>query len=210
MDVSEETNHLFGFTHLTSQAFRIYTLGTSAYLTLQSLPLLLTPKLIVSLLASEARAITDLETYLCRSLALLLVTFAASVVLLSGHVPLSTQLSAPIAKAQEDNGEGSIRDPYAYPILIITATYHAFSAFYLYTQITWGFSFGFGSGLVISALLACLGGWVCLFGSSKGRISKTTGADKRTSGFPFTNSESASVKKKEKESKRKSLSSKSR
>lgn len=96
----------------TAQAFRIYTLGTSSYLALQSLPLLLTPKLIVSLLASEARAITDLETYLCRALALVLLTLSASVVLLSGHVPLSTQLSTPIAKAQEENGDGNIKDPY--------------------------------------------------------------------------------------------------
>lgn len=95
-------------------------------------------------------------------------------------------------------------------MLVVTTIYHASTAFYLYTKVTWGFSFGFGSGLIISALLASMGGWVCLFGSGKGRISKSTGADKRTSGFPFSNSESASGKKKEKESKRKSLSSRSR
>jgi len=49
-----------------------------------------------------------------------------------------------------------------------------------------------------------------MFGTEKARLSKSTGADKRTSGFPFANSESASGKKKEKESKRKSLSSKFR
>jgi hypothetical protein len=198
---------------LTAQAFHIYTLGTSAYFALQSLPLLLTPKLIVSLLATEARTITDLETYLCRTLALVLLSFAASIILLSGHVPLSNQLSAPISKAQEENGDGNIKDPYAFPVLVITTTYHAFTSFYLYTQNTWGgFSFGFGSGLVLSAVLTMLGGWVMMFGSEKGRISKSTGADKRTSSFPFSNAESASSKKKEKEreSKRKSLSSKSR
>lgn len=53
-----------------------------------------------------------------------------------------------------------------------------------------------------------------MFGSGKARVSKSTGADKRTSGFPFSNSEGASGKKKEKEkekeSKRKSLSSRFR
>lgn len=66
---------------------------------------------------------------------------------------------------------------------------------------------------MISALLACMGLWVSMFGAGKARISKSTGADKRTSGFPFANSESASGKKREKEGKegkRKSLSSKFR
>ncbi|CZT16574.1 uncharacterized protein RCC_02408 [Ramularia collo-cygni] len=189
-------------------AFRLYTLGTSAYLAAQSLPLLLTPKLIVSLLATEVRGITDLETYLCRTLALVLLTLSASIVLLSGHIPLGNQATAPITKAQEEDGAAN---PYASPILVITTAYHTLTAFYLYTQITWGFSFGFGSGLVLSALLACFGGWVSMFGMDKGRISKSTGADKRTSGILFP-SESASGKKKEKEKegKRKSLSSKFR
>lgn len=73
-----------------------------------------------------------------------------------------------------------------------------------------GFSFGFGSGLVLSGGLFCFGVFVCLFGDDKGRISKTTGADKRTSNFPFTNTESATAKKKEEKSKRKSVSSKLR
>jgi hypothetical protein len=137
---------------------------------------------------------------------LVLLTLAATIILLSGSVPLSTQLSADIADAQEEEGDGTIRDPYAYPTLVVTTTYHALSAFYLYTQVAYGFSFAFGSGLVISSLLACMGIWVSLFGTEKGRISKTTGADKRTSGFPFANSESAREKKRE--SKRKSLSGK--
>lgn len=35
--------------------------------------------------------------------------------------------------------------------------------------------------------LASVGLWCLLFASSDGRISRRTGADKRTSGFPFKN-----------------------
>jgi len=51
---------------------------------------------------------------------------------------------------------------------------------------------GFGYGA-----LASLGLWCILFASTSGRISRKTGADKRTSGFPFANKESASAKKKQ-------------
>ena len=42
-----------------------------------------------------------------------------------------------------------------------------------------------------------------MFGDGKLRVSKTTGADKRTSGYPFKNEESA--KEKKKDSKRRSV-----
>ena len=187
-----------------TQVFRAYTLGTSAYLAVQSLPLILTPRIIVSLLASEPRTSTDLESYLSRCLGFALLTLAVICILLTGILPVSSQISA----AQEEGSDGTIKDPYAYPTLIATTTYHATSAFYLYTQVAYGFSFGFGVGLIASASLFCLGIWVLLFGSEKGRISKKTGADKRTSNFPFENKESA--KEKKKDSKRKSMSSKSR
>jgi hypothetical protein len=48
-----------------------------------------------------------------------------------------------------------------------------------------------------SAGLASIGIWCILFATSNGRISQKTGADKRTSGYPFKNSESASAKKKQ-------------
>ena len=87
---------------------------------------------------------------------------------------------------------------------MITTIYHAWTAFYLYTQLTYTWNFAFTAGLVGSGALFCLGVWVMLFGSEKGRISKRTGADKRTGDFPFTNKESAREKKKE--GKRKSIS----
>jgi len=44
-------------------------------------------------------------------------------------------------------------------------------------------------GVVGSSVLASVGLWCILFAGSEGRISMKTGADKRTSGFPFKNVE---------------------
>lgn len=38
-------------------------------------------------------------------------------------------------------------------------------------------------------MLSAVGGWVLLFGSVNGRISRKTGADKGMSGFPLKNAE---------------------
>ena len=61
--------------------------------------------------------------------------------------------------------------------------------------------------MAASGLLFFYGVWVALFGGEKGRMSKKTGADKRTSNFPFENKESAKYIKKDekKESKRRSM-----
>lgn len=60
-----------------------------------------------------------------------------------------------------------------------------------------GWSFAFTAGLVGNGALFCFGTWTLLFGADAGRVSKSTGADKRTSGFPFGNSEAAREKKRE-------------
>jgi hypothetical protein len=44
-------------------------------------------------------------------------------------------------------------------------------------------------GVATHGLLVAVGAWVLMFGSSNGHISRKTGADKRTSGFPFKNKE---------------------
>lgn len=49
--------------------------------------------------------------------------------------------------------------------------------------------FSFGLGTFGSVFLAAVALWCILFASSNGKISRKTGADKRTSGFPFKNSE---------------------
>ena len=79
----------------------------------------------------------------------------------------------------------------------VAVAFQAVTAFYLYTQLIGGWSFAFTAGLVGNTLLFCFGVWTLLFAQDAGRVSKTTGADKRTSGFPFGNSEAAREKKRE-------------
>ena len=54
--------------------------------------------------------------------------------------------------------------------------------------------FSYALGIIGSGLLAIVALWCILFASSDGRISRKTGADKRTSGFPFKNVEADKMK----------------
>lgn len=148
--------------------------------------------------ASEPRRITDLETYLCRSFGLALLVLSLLTLILTGALPLTTA-----GTRSETPDPSAPKDPNAFPVLVITTSYHALTAFYLYTQLTYSWNFAFTCGIIGSTALFGLGVWVAMFGEGKGRVSKTTGADKRTSGYPFKNEESA--KEKKKESKRKSV-----
>ncbi|KAK7721565.1 hypothetical protein SLS57_005245 [Botryosphaeria dothidea] len=79
--------------------------------------------------------------------------------------------------------------PYALPTLTVTTVYHAAAAFYMYAMWNGEGVSSFALGMVGSTVLAAVGLWCILFASSDGRISRKTGADKRTSGFPFKNNE---------------------
>ena len=192
------------------QAHHLAFTSTAAWLTLQSLPLLLTPSLIASLTVPEPRRISDLETYLCRTLGLTLLALATMILFLTGTFPLVDSSSTTTTSSKDATSEttdasvaSSSRNVFATPTLLVTTVYHATSAFYLYTHVARGGTFGLASGMIGSTALFGLGVWCLLFGGGKGRRSKSTGADKRTSGYPFRNEESAREKKKE--SKRKSV-----
>lgn len=75
------------------QPYTLYALSTSAWGTLQSLPLLFAPRLIVSLCSTDtdARRTTDLESYLCRTLGLTLLALAASNLIFTGVIPIGPQ-----------------------------------------------------------------------------------------------------------------------
>jgi hypothetical protein len=79
--------------------------------------------------------------------------------------------------------------PYALPTLTITAIFHAIYAFYCYAMWTETGVMSFSLGTLGSTFFAAIAFWCILFASSNGRISRKTGADKRTSGFPFKNNE---------------------
>jgi hypothetical protein len=177
---------------LIAKIFHTYSLSCAGFFTLQSLALLLSPKLIASLLVPEARQITDLESYLSRSLGLSVLTLAIFHLIFTGVIPGTSSSSSSSTVADED---ATTIGPYAYPTVIVTTLYTALQAFYLYTQTTsaagGNASFAFVAGLVANAGLFAAGVFIILFAGEKGRVSKRTGADKRTSNWPFTNKRSA-------------------
>lgn len=89
--------------------------------------------------------------------------------------------------------------PYANAVVLLSTLYHASQAFYSYAKFSGSDAGGYFFGALGSVLLAAFGLWCLMFGGDKGRISKRTGADKRTSGFPFSNVEASKRKGKGKE-----------
>ncbi|KAF1994091.1 hypothetical protein P154DRAFT_502456 [Amniculicola lignicola CBS 123094] len=163
-----------------------YSYGTAAWMTLQATPLIASPTMIAALLSPEVREASTLEVYFSRSLGFSLITIGILQVLLTGSVPLSSRLTE-AGGATTDPSDP--KAPYALPTLTVTCIYHAAVAFYTYGMWTETGVFSFAFGTIGSAILAAIAGWCILFASSDGRISRKTGADKRTSGFPFTNKE---------------------
>ncbi|KAI9644937.1 hypothetical protein NHQ30_006971 [Ciborinia camelliae] len=174
--------------------FYSYTYGTGAWLALQALPLIISPTLIIMMLSPEVREATPIEEYFSRSLGMALLTLGIMVVLLTGSVPLTSSISDTTTAAVTDS-ESDPKAPYAVPVLIISTLYHGLIAFYCYARYTTLGTFSFALGSIGSTTLFSIGGWCILFGTASGRISRKTGADKRTSGWPFGNQESASAKK---------------
>lgn len=102
--------------------------------------------------------------------------------MLTGSIPLSSTLAEPVSTNDNDP-----KAPYAVPTLIVTSVFHAITAFYAYTWYTTTGLVGFAVGMVGSSAVAAVGLWCALFASSDGKISRRTGADRRTTGFPFSN-----------------------
>lgn len=178
----------------------IHALGAAGWFALQSLPLIVTPSLVTTLLSREPHKLTDLESYLCRSLGLLSLTVALLQFLLTGLVPLSVGERLGMASDSSSPSSNTAKAPYQQASVTILTVYFALAGFYAYTQLTRGFVFAFAVGLIGAVALFSLGLWVLLFGNEKARISKSTGADKRTSAWPFANKESATeIKKRERE-----------
>ncbi|KAL6708433.1 hypothetical protein ACN47E_002696 [Coniothyrium glycines] len=164
--------------------YYFYSYGTAAWLATQAVPLISSPTMIVALLSPEVREATTLEVYFSRTLGMTLITLGILTVLLTGSVPLSSRLTEGVTTSAADP-----KAPYALPTLTITAMFHAAYAFYGYAMWTQTGVISFGLGTLGSGFLAAVAGWCILFASSDGRISRKTGADKRTSGFPFKNTE---------------------
>jgi len=149
---------------------------------LQAIPLALTPTIIIATLSPDVREPTQLESYLCRSLAFTLVAFGVLVVVLTGSVPLTSSLRA---KTDAEHPTA----PYTMPTLVISLVFHAGVAFLQYGQAMKGNGAPYYFACFVNAFLASIGLWCLLFATDGGHISRRTGADKRTSGFPFKNEE---------------------
>lgn len=153
---------------------------TTVWLTLQSLPLLLFPSLIVSLLPTTntntpTTKPTQLTLYLSRNYGLTL--FALS--LLAFFTP-SSYTNIP------------------FTIFHITTFIYIYTVYLtlenaLPTYTPNGLvpadpnTTGLILGLIGYGFLSLVGIWVLVFGDAPARVSKRTGADKRTSGWPFKN-----------------------
>jgi hypothetical protein len=81
--------------------------------------------------------------------------------------------------------------------VLVTALYHAATASYAYARYhTTGGQLAYLFGCLGGSGLAVFGLWVLMFaGESKRRVSRRTGADKSTSGWPFRNAEADKKKK---------------
>ncbi|KAL4913685.1 hypothetical protein BDW62DRAFT_159335 [Aspergillus aurantiobrunneus] len=170
--------------------FYAYTYSTAAWLGLQSAALISVPQGIAAMLLDETRPATPIEIYLARCLGFSLLTIATLTIMLTGSIPLTSGVSDPIATEDEDpSTESDPKAPYAVPTLLVTSAYHAASAFYAYTRYVANSKGVFLIAIVGYSAVAAVGLWCVLFASSHGRISRRTGADKRTAGFPFGNRE---------------------
>ena len=108
----------------------------------------------------------------------------------TGSIPLSSSKAEPISTEDSDP-----KAPYAVPILRITTIFHGISLIYCYVRYVNYGQVGFMLGAIGYGIMAAMGMWSIIFGTTGGHISKRTGADKRTSGFPFKNAEAYNKKR---------------
>lgn len=162
-------------------SFYAFCYATAGWLTVQAMPLIVSPRIIVTLLSADAHVPTSMEAYFARSLGFTLIPFAVLFLFLTGAFPLGDNLTTvDISDVRAS--------PYTTPSLLLTTLYHASISFYTYSRyVTKSTSqFSYLLATVISGSLAAMGVWCILFGGES-HISRRTGADKRTGNWPFGN-----------------------
>ncbi|KAK4132414.1 hypothetical protein BT67DRAFT_463801 [Trichocladium antarcticum] len=164
-----------------------YSTASLAWLSTQALPLIIWPSLISTLLRADGPtryAATDpsLEQYFARSLGLAQLALGLLLLVLSGALPLNAIADTPSTTDSPP--------PYANAAVLVTALHHAATAFYTYARYFSTGQIAYVFGCLGSSALAVAGLWVLLFAGEGGRrVSRRTGADKATSGWPFKNAE---------------------
>ncbi|KAJ2903812.1 hypothetical protein MKZ38_009286 [Zalerion maritima] len=177
----------------------LYALTTLAWSLLQSLPLLIWPSLISTLLSppsssppSPGNAGADLEGYYARSLALSNLAVGLLVFVLSGFLPLGPPGSQNTTTTITTTTTAASPSPYAAAGILISTLHHSLAALHQYFRASSARArspAGYYLGCAGNSLVACFGLWMLLFDGDAGRVSRRTGADERTSGFPFGNRE---------------------
>ncbi|ORY57539.1 uncharacterized protein BCR38DRAFT_449361 [Pseudomassariella vexata] len=166
-----------------------YSFASCGWHLVQAIPLIIWPQAINGLLTIDGQGMrppNDIENYFARSLGFAQIALGLVTVVLTGSLPLNSLV---------ENASDSI-SPYAAAVLLITMLHHGFTAFYGWTKYNSTDQTGFLLGFIGSVTMAVFGLWCLMFGGDKARISKRTGADKRTSGFPFANAEAGKRKAK--------------
>ncbi|KAJ5264616.1 hypothetical protein N7505_007409 [Penicillium chrysogenum] len=167
--------------------FCAYAYSTAGWLTLQSLPLIAGPSMIVAMLLDETRPASPIEVYLARCLGFCLLTMAVLTVIQTGLIPLTAEEVMEPATADDTDSKA----PYAVPTLMVTSMFHAVSASYAYI---WYVASGQGTFVVGIAgyfVLAAMGLWCMLFASSHSKISRRNGTGKVTTNVSPNTSEAA-------------------
>ncbi|EXJ58833.1 hypothetical protein A1O7_06263 [Cladophialophora yegresii CBS 114405] len=170
--------------------FYTYTYGTAIWLGLQAVPLVVFPKLVIMTLAEEGHQTSDVEIYLSRSLGCALMTVGTIIMFFTGTIPLTAGISEPVSL-----GDNDLKAPYARPILLVTTFFHSLSFIYCYTSYVNYQQTGFVLGALGYGIMASVGLWTVIFGDTTARLSKRTGADKRTSAWPFKNTQAYDKRK---------------
>ncbi|EAQ93169.1 predicted protein [Chaetomium globosum CBS 148.51] len=173
-----------------------YSVASLAWLATQAIPLIIWPSLISTLLqvdsppqqgAQYGAAYGSLEQYFARSLGLAQLALGSLLLILSGALPLDSVADQATPATTTATPTGS-----ASAAVLVTALYHAATASYAYARYagTGGRQFAYLCGCLGGSGLAAFGLWVLLFaGDANRRVSRRTGADKSTSGWPFRNAE---------------------
>lgn len=73
--------------------------------------------------------------------------------------------------------------------MLVSALYHTATASYSYARYHTTGQMAYLFGCLGASVLATFGLWVLMFAGEKRRVSRRTGADKSTSGWPFKNAE---------------------
>lgn len=142
-----------------------------------------------------------MEQHLARSLGFSQLTIGVLLVVLTGSLPLTSLVESksissgrcakrtPAYKYVTNIAPSGNITPFSNAAILVSTLYHGAYAFSTYVQYNSTGQMGYLVGAVGYSIFGSFGLWCLMFGGDKGHISKRTGADKRTSGFPFKNAE---------------------